>query len=233
MKWFSLFIVVLSYSLMASGEVCVEEKQNVYSDFVPLSFDGRRTEVGNDQVQPVKDKLIAFISFNSNINITDITVTDCSSKAPLYISLGGRKIVDPMSDARNMSLAQERARFVSRILNDLKASSSSLSKVNFNAAAELAGPDFIPLDLNNRFATKMSPNYEKRVKELFVELKEMYTKEAVINSEKDLLDESRFNDLYQAKYKPFQGFRINILGYKKCSETKIKTPSTHHQVKPE
>ena len=37
------------------------------------------------------------------------------------------------------------------------------------------------------------------------------------------MNESRFSNLYQAKYKPFQGFKINISGYKKDS---MKCPDT-------
>ena len=225
MKWFSILSVLISYSLFAQTSECLEEKLGLHSEFIALNFDERRTEVGIDQVQPVKSKIKAFIEANPTLIITDIAVVSSSSKAPLYISVGGRKLIDPNSDAKNMSLAQERARFASQSLNELKASSSLLSKVNFTASAVLAGPDFIPKDLNNRFVTKMSQNYEKQVKEVYAELKDSLEQDALVKSEKELLDESRFSNLYQVKYKPFQGFRLSISGYKKCSDAKApKTP---------
>lgn len=209
---------------------CVEEKLTLYSEFVPLNFEEGRSEVGIDQIQPVKAKIKAFIDANPTMIITDVSVTSSSSKTPFHVSVGGKKVIDPNSDARNMSLAQERARFASQSLNELKASNSSLASVNFSAAAVLAGPDFTPKDLNNRFVTKQSKDYAKQVKEIYEELKDSMNSEALIKSEKELMDESRFSNLYQVKYKPFQGFRVSISGYKKelmkCTDKPdAKTPA--------
>lgn len=196
-------------------EACVEEKLTLYSEFVPLNFEEGRSEVGIDQIQPVKNKIKAFIDANPTMIITDVSVTSSSSKTPFHVNVGGKKVIDPNSDARNMSLAQDRARYASQSLNELKSSNSSLAQVNFSASAVLAGPDFTPKDLNNRFVTKQSKDYEKQVKAVYEELKDSLTNEALIKSEKELLDESRFSNLYQVKYKPFQGFRVSISGYKK------------------
>lgn len=223
MKWFSILSLLASTSLFAQpASLCVEDKHILHSEFILQNFDERRTEVGIDQVQPLKLKLKAFIDSNPTLTITDVAVTSSSSKVPLYMSVGGRKIIDPNSEARSLSIAQDRARFASKALMEIKSSHSALLTANFSAAAALVGPEFTPRELNNRFVTRQSPDYEKQVKALFEEIKDSLAEEALIKSEKDLLDESRFTNLYQAKYKPFQGFRLVISGFKKCSEKKVK-----------
>lgn len=197
---------------------CVEEKLSLYSEFVPLNFEEGRSTAGIDQIDPVKEKIKAFILANPNMIITDVSVTSSSSRTPYYkVGAGGKKVLDPESDQRNKNLAEERAKFAEQALNELKGSSSELSKVNFEIKSALAGPEFTATDLNNRFVTKDSPDYAKKVQEVYEANKELLEKEALVKSSSDLLDEKRFSNLYQAKYKPFQGFRINISGYKKES----------------
>lgn len=205
-------------------EPCVEEKLSLYSEFVPLNFEEGRSTAGADQLEPVKKKIKDFIVSNPNMIITDISVTSSSSRTPFYTTVGSKKVIDPKSDERNLKLAEERALFAKLALDEIKSSSSDLSKVNFEVKHTLSGPAFEAKDLNNRFVTKMTPGYEEKVKVYFEENKELLEKEAVIKSSSELMDESRFSNLYQVKYKPFQGFRINISGYKKeslkCAEIK-------------
>jgi hypothetical protein len=197
---------------------CVEEKLSLYSEFVPLNFEEGRSTAGIDQIDPVKEKIKAFIVANPNMIITDVSVTSSSSRTPYYkVGAGGKKVLDPESDQRNKTLAEQRAKFAEQALNELKGSSSELSKVNFEIKSALAGPEFTATDLNNRFVTKDSPDYAKKVQEVYEANKELLEKEALVKSPSDLMDEKRFSNLYQAKYKPFQGFRINISGYKKES----------------
>lgn len=236
MKWFAILSVLFSYGVFAQPEdwplECLEQKFH-HSEFFALDFDERRSETGINQVLPVKNKIQDFVNSHPHINFTDINISASSSKAPLYINVGGRKLIDPQSDAKNMALAQDRARYASQVLKELKAASSLLSTVNVSASAVLAGPDFTPTDLNYRFVTKQSPEYGKQLKELYAELKEPLEKEALIKSEKEFMDDPRFSNLYQAKYEPFQGFIVSISGHKKCRESKTKAPSTNHQVKPQ
>lgn len=194
---------------------CVEEKISLYSEFVPTNFDEGRSTVGRDQVEPIKSKVLAFIKGNPGMILTDVVVTSSSSKTPFNITVAGKKMIDPKSDARNLALAQERALFAENVLTEIKASSSQLSHVKFMTAAELAGPDFDTMDLNDRFVTRMTPAYLERLDALFKRYEKMYKEQALKNSAEDLMDEKQFVNLYQAKYKPFQGFRIHIKGYKK------------------
>lgn len=194
---------------------CVEDKVSLHSEFVPTNFDEGRNTVGRDQVEPIKSKVLAFIKGNPGMILTDVIVTSSSSKTPFNITIAGKKMVDPNSDAKNLSLAKERALFAETVLAEIKASSSQLSHVNFLTAFELAGPDFDSVDLNDRFVTRMTPGYLERLDALFQRYKKIYEEQAYKTSAQDLMDEKQFVNLYQAKYKPFQGFRIHIKGYKK------------------
>jgi hypothetical protein len=196
---------------------CVEEKMILYSEFVPLNFDEGRSTVGAEQLDPVKAKIQKFISSNPNMVITDVSVVSSSSKTPFHKLVGGKKVIDPESDQKNLALAQERAVFAQKALDEIKASRPELSKVKCETKPVLAGPDFTPTDLNNRFVTKMTPDYENKVRQMYKEFQEILSKDALIKSPEELLKEERFSNLYQVKYKPYQGFRINISGYKKES----------------
>jgi hypothetical protein len=222
MMWLSILSVVFSTSIYAQATpICVEDKHILFSEFILQNFDDRRTEVGIDQTQVLKSKVKTFIDANPTLVITDVAVSSSSSKVPLYLSIGGRKIIDPKSEARSLALAQDRAHFAARALMEIKNSNSALAQTKFSTSADLSGPDFTPKDLNNRFVTKQTPQYEKQVKALFDEFKSSFEEGALIKSETDLLDESRFSNLYQAKYKPFQGFRVVISGFKKCVDKKV------------
>jgi hypothetical protein len=196
---------------------CVEEKMILYSEFVPLNFDEGRSTVGAEQLDPVKAKIQKFMSSNPNMVITDISVVSSSSKTPFHKLVGGKKVIDPESDQKNLALAQERAVFAQKALDEIKASRPELSKVKCETKPVLAGPDFVPTDLNSRFVTKMTPDYENKVRQMYKEFQEILSKDALIKSPEELLREERFSNLYQVKYKPYQGFRINISGYKKES----------------
>lgn len=221
-------LAILALPLIASAQVkktvssCVEEKLSLFSEFIPLKFEKSASTVGLDEVRPVKATIEKFITSDPDLIITDVSVTASSSKTP-YLSRAGKKIViDPRSHERNMSLAQDRAIFASKMLEGIKKTRPSLAKVNFTSNAVSAGPEFDRLDLNTRMVTNMSPNYKKRVEDLYEQNKEMYEAQGLIKSADELLDQSKYTTLYEVKFKPFQGFKIKISGYHKkkmkCSE---------------
>lgn len=202
---------------------CVDEKFSLFSEMVPLNFDSGRSTVGEDQIEPAKNKISAYLSSHEIELITDVEVTASSSKAPFYTMVNGKKVLDPQSNEKNLSLAKERAVFAEKVITPLKASYPSIT---FSVAAELAGPDFQPTDLNDRFVTRMTAGYGERVEALFQKHKPSFTDQAVVHSSYDLLDEQKFGNLFQAKFKPFHGIRVVIRGHKrelvKCLENKEK-----------
>lgn len=194
---------------------CVDEKVTLLSEFIPSCFDEGRSKVGLDEVEPVKKRIAEFLKTSPNIIATDVIVTSSSAKTPFYTVINGKKVIDPKSDQRNLSLATDRAMFVKKVLTEIKASNSKFEKLNFVSRAELAGPDFSPMDLNERFVTRMTPGYIDRIDSLFKKNQKIFEEQALIKSSEILMDEKKFVNLFQAKFKPFQGFKIHISGFKK------------------
>jgi hypothetical protein len=214
-----MLILMPIFSVMAITD-CQEQKQELYSEFVPTHFDKGRTTVGADEIDPVKLKIENFIISNQDLLLTDISVHSYSSRAPFFMS---KTQLDPKSDEKNFILAQERSVFVEKALQELKKSRSELSETIIRTQSSLAGPAFERMDLNTRFVTRMTPGFEEKIKSLFIENKELFKQEALISSADMLLNEQKYVNYYQAKFKPFQGFKISIYGYKKdqlkCSES--------------
>ncbi len=211
------FFIVLTISLTSVVFACVEEKKVIHEEFIPTSFNADRGTVGKDQVEPLKQKILDFVNAQADVVFTDVSVTSSSSKIPFYITQLGKKKIDPESNNKNIALAREREKFVLLMLQEIQKAQSKLDKTNLIVNAELSGPDFTPMDLNTRFLTKMSKDYNKMIKNLYHENKKIYQEEALIKSESELLDENKFVNYYQAKFKPFEGFRLMITGQKKCS----------------
>lgn len=218
---FSFILFPVFAFAQAVQKPCVEEKITLLQEFVPTSFEERST-VGKDQIEPLRLKISEFLKSDPKLVPTDVMVVSSSAKLPFQVLVSGKRVSDPQSNSRNLSLAQDRARFTAQVLGEIQKSNSSYSKISFFSKSELSGPDFVEKDLNQRFVTKMTENYPAMVKELYKENKALYEKEALVKSPEELMDEQKFPNLYQAKYKPFQGFRLTISGYHKdklkCSD---------------
>lgn len=194
---------------------CVDEKKVLHQEFIRTSIGDDRFKVGLDEAEPVRKSLTDFIKANSDIIISDIDVSANVAQIPSYVSLNGKQVIDPKSNEKNLSAAKERAEFVQKIFEDLKKSYSYLEKVNLKASGALAGPDFHPTDLNERFVTHMTPDYLDRVNATFTKNKKMYNEVALMTTSEELTQESKFSNLFQAKYKPFQGYKVIVKGYRK------------------
>lgn len=198
---------------------CVDDKVTLHQQFILSHFDEGRNTLGRDQVEPLRKVITEFIKNNPDYLVTDVTVTVTSSKTPLYATVNGKKILDPESNTKNLSVVTERAGFVTKLLNEI---GTLYSKVNFSARAELAGPEFEPIDLNDRFVTRMTPGYLDKVEMLYKKFQKDYQGKAFIPDSSPLMNEKLYVNLYQAKFKPFHGFSINFTGHKKdemkCSE---------------
>jgi hypothetical protein len=194
---------------------CKDEKKNLLSDFIQTPIDDARTRVGLDDAEPVRKKIIEFMKANPDWIVTDISVTASAAKVPFYHLVNNKKAIDPKSNERALALAKDRSTFISKILSELKASHSKLAQVTLKSPATLAGPDFDPRDLNDRFVTRMTASYFEKIAATFGKHKKLYETEAFKHSHDEFFDESLYPNLFQVKYKPFQGYRIEITGYKK------------------
>lgn len=218
-----LFIFLSFFTL----EVSFACEELLSQHFVPTGFDSSRSEVGKDQVGPVKEKILESILSNPEWKISKITVTTMSSKIPFAIK-AKKLLIDPESEKKSWAIIQQRAAFVTEVLNELKLSRSDLSGTHLESRAILAGPEFQLLDFNHRFVTKMTPGYDQKVKEVFEQNKKNFESDALIKSETSLLEEKKFSNLYQAKYKPFHGIKIEMFG---CVEKKNKTSTSPKSIK--
>lgn len=206
------------------SDSCVEESKLLHDEFIPIDFDKGRSTVGADQVEPVKLVLQKFVSDHSTIVITDVEIISSASKTPFYLTQGKKKVLDPQSDKKNFNLAKDRVSFVEKAFEEIKKN-SSFQKVKLHTKAMLSGPDFSSKDLNDRFVTQMTEGYEDKIEKLYQLHKTDFEEVALKKDSKDLLKQDQFVNLYQAKFKPFLGFKLSIKGYKK-EDMKCLTPAT-------
>lgn len=199
-------------------EPCVEEIKVLHEEFVPLNFSEGSSTVGNTQVKPVKEKIEAFVQGKTGIVITDIQVTSSSSKTPYLKTEGGKKVYDKdYSDRKNLELAEKRAGFAKISLGAIISENPDLDKASYSATGAINGPDYSAEDANLKSITSKDSNYKTKIEALYSENKNSLAKEAMIKSSSDLMDEARFTNLYDAKFKPYQGFKITIKGFSKNS----------------
>lgn len=203
---------------------CVEEKVTLHQEFIMANFDEGRNTLGRDQVEPLNVFISNFVKSNPEFIVTDVTVTVASSKTPLYTTIGGKKVIDPESNKKNLSVVTERASFVSKMLNE-----STYKSIKFQVRAELSGPEFEPMDLNDRFVTRMTPGYLEKVEMLYKKFQKDYEGKAFLTSSAPLMNEKQYVNLYQAKFKPFHGYSIHFTGHKKeemkCEELRSSVKS--------
>lgn len=221
MNKFSLILIfLLTHSTFgATGinarAVCEEKEESLLKTFLPTEFGVARSTVGQDQVDSLKARIREFISSQRDVRFTKIAVNSMSARLPFYITQNGRQVIDPQSDSRNSALARQRAEFAHAALLEIKQTNPELRDVNIEIQSGLEGPAFTPIDLNDRFVVSLTPNYRERVQAIFQENQELYEQKAMLKIE-DLQDTARFENLYQVKFRPFQGFRLEIFGAKKC-----------------
>jgi hypothetical protein len=108
------------------------------------------------------------------------------------------------------------------MLAEVKSLGSQYQKINYESRAELAGPEFETMDLNDRFITKMTPGYMEKIDLLYKKFEKDFQGKALVESSAPLMNEKEYVNLYQAKFKPFHGFMISFKGHKreemKCLE---------------
>lgn len=209
---------------------CVEEKVSLLSEFLPTSFDENRATTGRDEVEPLRAKVESLLKDNTII-VTDVTVISSSSRAPFYTTIAGKKVLDPASDETNLRLAKERSEFAKKAIEELKAY-SAFDKIKFDYRPQLSGPAFEPTDLNDRFVTRMTSGYLEKLEVLHKKFKKDFEEVALVPVGTDLLDSNKYMNLFQAKFKPFQGFRLSAQGFRK-EDMKCRPTGASGDKKPE
>lgn len=194
---------------------CLENSKIVLNEFINTPIDERRFTVGEDQVRPIRERVNKFLIFNPKINVTNITITLSMANLPHYKIANGKKVLDENSKEKNNSLLKDQMHFLEKIFQVDKNRKSAYSIINYEFKSELAGPEFNPLTLNERFVTPMTPGYEEKIKKLYKAYEKDYKEKALLSSDSELLNKESFENVFHAKYKPFQGYRITIEGMSK------------------
>lgn len=186
---------------------CVEDKMVLEQKFMPTDFEDRST-VGEDQVEPLKKYLEDYIKNNPETIVTELEVTSSSAKVPFYIVKNGKKVIDPDSHKKNAKLAQERAFFAKKVLEKMKGSRSDYSKIEMSFKAALAGPEFKPTDLNERFVTRMTPGYLERIEALYKKHEKEYQNKALKAAAYELLDAESSPICIRQNLNPFKDLSL-------------------------
>jgi hypothetical protein len=209
-------------------EVKCQSPKELLSVFVPLDFETQRSSVGLDQVETLKISIKNFIQANPHSVITNISVISSSSRFPVYKTIldkhkKTKKVIDPDSVMIISKLVEARGEFVKKILSEFKS-------IDFKISSQLSGPDYNPVDLNDRFVTRMTPDFEKKVEETFKKHEDSFKNIALKKSHDEFLDEKEFPNLFLVKYKPFLGFKLTLSGCEKeASQRKLKNPESSKQ----
>jgi hypothetical protein len=212
--YFALFIPAL-----VLAQSCPEEFNTIHAEVMQLPLEQKST-VGKDQVMPVVEKIIAVLKQHPDLVEARVEVVAQSARLPFYNS---QKKIDPGSDKQSEQLARQRAQFMQAAWQQANFRTPKLRQISFESVGKLSGPEFKAKDLNERFIVrkildKENPNYEPKVIQLFREHQALYHQEALIDGYQQLMDDQRYDNLYQAKFKPFHGFRVTIQGRQPCPE---------------
>jgi hypothetical protein len=197
---------------------CVEEITVLHEEFVPMNFAEGVATAGNDQVKKVKQRVEDYVSRSGGVKITDVEVVSSSSKTPYRKSVGGKLVFEKeYSDAKNLELANRRAGFANSSLASVIQAQPELKDAKYSASGAINGPDYSEADAALKNITNKDPDYKAKVEAFYQENKEMLLKDSMIKSSAELMDAERFTNLYDVKYKPYQGFKITVKGFSKAT----------------
>jgi hypothetical protein len=192
-SFIATFLLILSVpSRAAISNGCSETRQKLFEEFLPIDFEKERRAVGEDQLNPVMLKLRNFAASTQD-KITDIEIRISSSKVPFYMTQGKKRVLDPESSKISEKLLSDRKDFALKSIKKLQEGSLLLKDSKFTIETKIDGPEFLPLDLNLRFVTPESP----------------------MSKGKDL---KGYPNLFQAKFRPFEGFFLTVFGNNNCSK---------------
>jgi hypothetical protein len=204
-KTYLLALILLLSAFQASSE---EAEQILHKEFVPTAFGIKSRTIDSKDGDAVIKAIENFRVQNPGVEIARIELQTCTSDYELPQNTIVNRKVD-----EHVKLAEERHAMVTgQLLKDKRFPVAGKSK--------LCGPTFEPKDLNDRFVTKESGViYEQKFNQLLndsdfvTQLKE----EALIEDPQTL--KSKYPSPFLAKFKPFQGIRIFIVGKHKKKES--------------
>lgn len=204
-----------------SQDNCEDGEKILEQKFFPAPFGKKARNIDVSEAEGVVKHIKQFQLNHPNSIVSKIEVLSCTSSVPLPpLSLTDRR------ENEHLDLAMQRALLLKKELN----------KHNFKSevAHRVCGPEFKPLDKNLRFIVKGNSGalYEQAYAEIqkTENLLDQYKEEALIESFDEI--KKNYPAPFEAKYRPFQGYRVKITGRIRCAGEKskvIKSPSGKSQ----
>jgi len=217
MKKTLLFCLV---SFAANGQNLEESVPTILlKKFIPTAFGSKSRTLDIKDAENVAQEIQGFKVSNPAVVIDRIEILTCTSDFEPHQTALPKKIDE------HVQLAKER--------NDMiRTELVKNFSVPIQADSKVCGPNYKPLDLNDRLvAVESGDIFIKKLKELqedqvfIAKLKE----EALIDNVESL--PQLYTTIFQKKFQPFQGIRLFIWGKVKGSveKTKPKPPSSKNQ----
>lgn len=209
MKTNFLLVCLLLASAHASSE---EAEQILHKEFVQTAFGIKSRTIDSKDGDAVSKVIENYKIENPASEITRIELQTCTSDYELpQNTITNRKIDE------HLKLAEERHNMVTAQLSKAK-------RFQIAGKHKLCGPTFESKDLNDRFVTKESGAiFDQKFNQLLgdPEFVGQLKEDALVEDPQTL--KSRYPSPFLAKFKPFQGIRVFIVGkLKKKAETSEK-----------
>ena len=209
--------------ILSSAHASTEEAEQIlHKEFVPTAFGIKSRTIDSKDGEAVRKLIDKFKIDNPGTEIFRIELQTCTSDYELpQNTITNRKIDE------HLKLAEERHGMVVGHLNKAK-------KFEVAGNHKLCGPTFESKDLNDRFVTKESGAiYEQKFNQLLsnTEFVTQLKEEALVEDPQSL--KAKYPSPFLAKFKPFQGIRVFIIGKLKkkadSSEKSKEQPSGKSQ----
>ncbi len=204
--------LILTFLISTAHASSEEAEQILHKEFVPTAFGIKSRTIDSKDGDAVSKVIESFKVENAQAEILRIELQTCTSDYELPQNTITNRKVD-----EHLKLAEERHSMVAGYLSKTK---------NFQVAGKhkICGPTFESKDLNDRFVTKESGSiYDQKFNLLLSdsEFVNQLKEDALIEDPQSL--KSKYPSPFLAKFKPFQGIRVYIVGkLKKKGETNEK-----------
>jgi len=190
------------------GEPCKEEKKvsksaNVFADF----------KTGESILQPAQTTAVIegvrkLRKDNVNIIVTDIEILAVSSHSPYRGCEKSKEGPEECNYKRNLALANLRARSGMNAVVEAIRTDENFKNASISTGGKVSGPLYSKIDVGLK-SQKVTNELMEKMKASFPD---MYKSDAIL-SEEEMKDPKRIENMFDFKFKPFQGFKIIIKGF--------------------
>lgn len=205
--------LILTFLISTAHASSEEAEQILHKEFVPTAFGIKSRTIDSKDGDAVSKVIESYKIENPGAEILRIELQTCTSDYELpQNTITNRKIDE------HLKLAEERHSMVTAQLSKVK-------KFQIAGKPKLCGPTFESKDLNDRFVTKESGAiYDQKFNQLLSdsEFVKQLKEDALVEDPQSL--KARYPSPFLAKFKPFQGIRVFIIGKLKKKAETIEKP---------